>query len=131
MEIQFEKTNLADPQLPAIDVFLSPEHQYREPTASADGVSFPAVPKVPRFFVATTIIALGTAFLGSEGIDLKKFEDLKIVLPVASQATAATAAERYARLKQEIVAAGVPLLNDEELREEIRSRKGVKSEPED
>jgi hypothetical protein len=40
----------------------------------------------------------------------------------------AGAAERYARLKEEIVASGVPLLSDDELREEIRQRKGVKSE---
>ncbi|OFW39796.1 MAG: hypothetical protein A3J28_09090 [Acidobacteria bacterium RIFCSPLOWO2_12_FULL_60_22] len=130
MEIQFEKTKLADHEPPADDGFLSPEHQYREPTASADGVSFPPIPKV-AFIIAATIIAFGTASPGSEAIDLKRFEDLRIVLPATSQANAATAAERYAQLKQEIVAAGVPLLNDEELREEIRSRKGVKSEPKD
>jgi hypothetical protein len=122
--------NLADNQPPAIDVFLSPEHQYREPSASADGVSFPALPKF-AFIIATSIVALGTASPGSEAIDVTKFQGLKIVLPSASQAKATTTAERYARLKQEIVAAGIPLLNDEELREEIRSRKGVKREPED
>ena len=131
MEIRFDRTNLADHQPPAIDAFLSPEHQYREPTASADGVSFPAVPKVPWFIVATTIIAFGTAPLGREAIDPGKFQNLKIVLPATSQVKASTAAERYARLKQEIVAAGVPLLNDEELREEIRSRKGIRAELED
>ena len=128
MEIRFDRTNLADHQPPAIDVFLSPEHQYRQPTASADGVSFPAVPRVKPLIVAATatIIFLGTASPRSEAIDVRKFHGFKIVLPSASQAKATTTAERYARLKQEIVAAGIPLLNDAELREEIRSREGVK-----
>jgi hypothetical protein len=39
-------------------------------------------------------------------------------------------AERYARLKEEMVASGVPLLNDDELRAEIRERKGVKADQE-
>jgi len=35
-----------------------------------------------------------------------------------------TAGERYRRLRSEIVASGLPLLGDEELRKEIESRKG-------
>lgn len=35
-----------------------------------------------------------------------------------------TAAERYRRLRGEIVASGLPLLGDDELRREIESRKG-------
>ena len=35
-----------------------------------------------------------------------------------------TARERYRRLRDEIVASGLPLLDDEELRNEIESRKG-------
>ena len=35
-----------------------------------------------------------------------------------------TARERYCRLRDEIVASGLPLLGDEELRNEIGSRKG-------
>lgn len=34
-----------------------------------------------------------------------------------------TAGERYRRLRDEIVASGLPLLGDEELRKEIESRK--------
>ena len=34
------------------------------------------------------------------------------------------AAERYSQLKSAIVASGVPLLDDDELREELRSRRG-------
>jgi hypothetical protein len=35
-----------------------------------------------------------------------------------------TRAERFARLKADIVASGIPLLNDEELLAEIRDRRG-------
>jgi len=37
---------------------------------------------------------------------------------------AETAAERYRRLREEIVASGLPQLDDEELRKEIASRRG-------
>jgi hypothetical protein len=131
MEIRLDRANLAEKQPPAIDLSFSPERRFRDPTAGADGVSFPAVPTLTRLVVATTIIALGTSSLGSESIDEKKFQNRKIVFPSATQVKAATTGERYARLKQEIVAAGIPLLTDEELREEIRSRKGVKLEPKD
>lgn len=37
---------------------------------------------------------------------------------------AETTSERYRRLRDEIVASGLPLLSDDELRKEIESRKG-------
>jgi hypothetical protein len=36
-------------------------------------------------------------------------------------------ADRYAELRRQIVASGIPLLNDEELRDEIRTRIGLRS----
>ena len=42
----------------------------------------------------------------------------------------ASAAEKYARLREEIVAAGIPPLTDKELRQEIRERKGLQAERE-
>ena len=38
--------------------------------------------------------------------------------------------ERYAQLRDEIVRAGIPLLDDEEIRREIRERRGIKPENE-
>ncbi len=35
------------------------------------------------------------------------------------------AAEKYRRLREKIVASGIPLLTDSELRREIRARKGT------
>jgi hypothetical protein len=45
------------------------------------------------------------------------------LLAIADRNTEA-AGERYRRLRDEIVASGLPLLDDEELRKEIESRKG-------
>lgn len=129
MKIQLDMTKLSDhEQLPTIDVFVRQEHQYPEPTAGADGVTFPPIPTLKWLAGTTSIIAIGTASLTTQPIDTNKFQGLTIVLPATSQTRTATAAERYAHLKQEIVASGVPLLNDEELRAEIRERKGVKAE---
>ena len=47
--------------------------------------------------------------------------------PATDAATAknpAIAAEKYRRLREKIVSAGIPLLTDKELRREIRERKG-------
>ena len=53
--------------------------------------------------------------------------------PVSSprvDAKAATVADRLRRLREKIVASGIPLLNDDELRVEIRERRGMIAETE-
>lgn len=129
MNIQLDRAKLTDRQLPTIDLFFSRENQYREPTAGADGVSFPPQPTLKRFAIVTSTIMRGTVSTGGQHFDMSQFPDLTIVLPSASHRKRATAAERYAQLKQDIVASGVPLLDDEDLRAEICERKGVKAEP--
>ncbi len=130
MNIQMDLNNLTNEQ-PVIDAFISTEHQYPEPTAAADGVSFPALPTLKRFVITTTVIALGTTSLtNTQRVDLDQFQGLGLVFPSGPEAKPLAAAERFAQLRREIVAAGIPLLNDDELREEIRERKGIKSEPE-
>jgi hypothetical protein len=42
-----------------------------------------------------------------------------------------SSAQLFARLRADIVASGVPLLNDDELREEIRERRGERYPDED
>ncbi len=132
MQIEIDMTKLAGTQDPlTAGAFLFPEHQYPEPSAGTDGVSYPTIPTLKSFVLTTSIIALGTVSLGSPPIDAKQVQDLQLVFPPPLHTKMATAAERYAQLKQEIVASGVPVLNDEELRAEIRERKGVKSGPRD
>ena len=43
----------------------------------------------------------------------------------APEQKAKDASEKYAKLRENIVAAGIPLLTDAELRREIRERKGT------
>ena len=53
--------------------------------------------------------------------------------PVSSPrvgAKAATVADRLRRLRERIVASGIPLLNDDEFRTEIRERRGMIAETE-
>jgi hypothetical protein len=47
------------------------------------------------------------------------FPDLRVVIPEA---------DGYSRIREEIVAAGLPMLSDDEVRSEIKERKGTRSE---
>ena len=126
MTIHLEITKLTD-NGPTMNLIVSSQHQYRVPSASADGVSFSMnSPQMRQFVMATGIIALGTApITGSDGRPAI-FEGHR--LAVSSKALVPLSA-RYEMLRQDIVASGVPLLNDEELRQEISERKGIRVEP--
>jgi len=114
MKIQLDMTKAE--HLPMMDMRFSSEYKYPQPSAGTDGASFPAIPSAGVFAIPSTIGPFGTSsFPGSP----------------ESHRTSAPPTERYAQLKRDIVASGVPLLDDEELRDEIRDPKGVKSEPED
>jgi hypothetical protein len=116
---EFAATNMRN-------VFLRGENSYTPPAAGFNGASFPALPTLKHITLATTVFisALGTAS-AADAMTPTPLTDIRFILP-ASIAVAAseTAAERYRRLRSEIVAAGIPLLGDEELREEIESRRG-------
>jgi len=128
MNIQLDMTTSEkSQQLPTPDFFLVTAHQYSKPSTAADGVSFPALP-IFKKFATTGVIALSTVAVGNEAVDLAEFQSFEFHFAFHALPDAVPAAELYARLKEEIVASGVPLLNDDELRAEIRERKGVKSE---
>jgi hypothetical protein len=68
--------------------------------------------------------------LEREGIDLPKL-NIALVFPAEMDESGnLVTAERYARLRKQIVESGLSLLSGEELRQEIRERKGVKTESE-
>jgi hypothetical protein len=46
------------------------------------------------------------------------------VFPSASDSAAE---DEYSRIREEIVASGLPMLNDDEVRDEIRERRGIRS----
>jgi hypothetical protein len=86
-----------------------------------DGASFPAIPRLRRF-AASTVIVMGIASLGTP--DLSGFEHRTIMLPsVPHGDEEMTPAEEYLKLRADIVAAGIAMLSDDELREEIRDRR--------
>jgi hypothetical protein len=110
-------------------VLPTPEYQVGEPQIGVMGVSFPRVPTLKRA-MTTSIFAFGSTTVESEAV---KSLDLKInlIFPAdPEESENLSAAERYVQLRKEIVESGLPLLNDEELRQEIRERKGVKTESE-
>lgn len=86
----------------------------------------PSMPTI-RHFVGASVIALGTIVVHADTDDLNPFPNVTLELPDSGDRTSSeSTAERYQALRGEIVSAGIPLLNDDELREEIRDRKGVR-----
>jgi hypothetical protein len=127
MNIKLDPTKL-DTQI--IAGLVTTEHQIPEPSARVEGVSFPALPVFKRA-LSTSVFAVGAITVGQplNAADLRDFR-VNIIL-ASSELGPLNLAEHYAQLRQEIVASGVPLLNDEEVRLEIRERKGNKTERED
>ena len=107
---------------------IASEHQVPAPTTNFDGVSFPhtLVPDSPalRKAIAASVIAVGTLTLGSEPVDLSKLQHITVAADLATVSNT-NPAEAYMKLRDAIIAAGIPLLADEELRQEIRDRKGL------
>lgn len=108
-----------------INLFVKPEHNYMEATAGCGGVSFPSSASVKRFVVTASVVAIGTSPIVARST-VKPLQNVRLSLPIDGRRTPADIGEHYKRLRTEIVAAGIPLLSDEELREEIRDRKGVR-----
>ena len=73
-----------EPDSPMSDFVLCP-YQFSEPTAGADGASFPAIPTWKRF-VTTSIVAIGTVSVPiAIPLDLVNFQNVAIVVPTVSQ----------------------------------------------
>lgn len=123
IEIDFDKLTNESSKLAFSNMT---ENQCPEPSAATDSVSFPAMVPLKNFIFTAAFVVLGTTSpLGDQPIDLEEFRGLSFEFPSPTSGPV-SASERYAKLRQEIVAAGIPFLNDDELREEIRDRKGKK-----
>jgi len=128
MEIQVQ--NLSFDPIRDEDFPVDPaECRYDQPSASTDGVSFRAIPRLKRV-ATTTVMVLGTASIGCQPPDLRAFDHSALVLPSTLPDEMTTLAERYAKLREGIAASGIAMLDDERLREEIRDRRGLKPETE-
>ncbi|MBZ5560080.1 MAG: hypothetical protein LAO77_22720 [Acidobacteriia bacterium] len=93
---------------------------YPEPSAESGGVSFkPATLAVP--FVVTATV-MGTPSV-TAAVSMQPLQNVTFVFP--GRATSSETLERYEKRRKEMIASGIPLLSDEEIRAEIRDRKGV------
>jgi hypothetical protein len=123
MTIQLGNPDAMNHQSTPTNVFLLDQNfAYPVPSAKSSGVSFP--PNVTRFVMVTTVAVFGTC---PTLTTMEPLQNVAFVFPALSHATPTeTTLERYEKRRKEIVASGIPLLSDEELREEIRDRKGVR-----
>ena len=81
-----------------------------------------------RTALVASIAVVGTIPLPVEDFDLRSTGiEASFVFP---SSTDVTAEDDYSRIREEIVASGLPMLSDDELRTEIRERKGVRADAE-
>ena len=97
-----------------------------QPSANVGGISFS-----PMSFMRQTVAITGLALMGAISTPKESgdpfpvieatfsFPDLRVVI---------LEADGYSRIREEIVAAGLPMLSDDEVRSEIKERKGTRSE---
>ncbi|MBI3210909.1 MAG: hypothetical protein HYZ37_18650 [Candidatus Solibacter usitatus] len=112
---------------------IGADNQLPAPKANFDSVSFPCA-FVPdnqglRRGLALSVIAVGTFTLGSEPVDTSKLRNITFTIDTNTPLHVSPV-ETFTMLREAIIAAGIPLLTDEELRREIRDRKGQKIEQE-
>ena len=111
------------------------ENQTPAPTAHSDGISFPNAMVTDNplrksvWGGVMAAAAVGALTLGIEPVDLSRLQDITILTGPVNPSAQSDTVEVYQKLREEIVAAGIPLLTGEELRQEIRERKGLGSEP--
>jgi hypothetical protein len=130
MAIQIDITKMENNEDRSL-VFPPPKSEYQvgEPQITVMGVTFPKTSS-PKRPLTTDYLMFGTYPLEREGIDLPKL-NIALVFPAEMDESGnLVTAERYARLRKQIVESGLSLLSGEELRQEIRERKGVKTESE-
>jgi hypothetical protein len=100
-----------------------PEYQHLPQSFEVGGVSFPPFHLLKRTAVVTGVAMLGTIPLpATDYLDLAA-DGIEVVFAFPSSSDL-TAEDDYSRIREEIVASGLPMLSDEEVRTEIRDRKG-------
>jgi hypothetical protein len=105
----------------------SPEIIVQPVSASVGGISFSTLPPVRIAVLATSMFVMGTIPVQADPLSLAAFQDagIQLVIPTASDCAEN---DEYATLREAIEASGIPMLSDEEVRREIRERKGGDSE---
>jgi hypothetical protein len=99
-----------------------PEYQHSMLSSGVGGISFSPLHLLKRTALVSSIAVIGTIPLPAPDSDLTSSgTEVSFVFPSSSDITAE---DEYSRIREEIVASGLPMLSDEEVRAEIRERKG-------
>jgi hypothetical protein len=130
MNAQFETASTPEHRQVMIDLdACRPEYQHSTQPLSVGGISFSPFPTLKRTALAG-IFVIGTIVIGTIPIPVGDFDSMlggmetTFVFPSASDSAAE---DEYSRIREEIVASGLPMLNDDEVRDEIRERRGIRS----
>ena len=101
--------------------------EYQHSTSEVGGVSSSPLQRLIRTGLVTGIAIMGTIPLPVEDVDLTSSGiEVRFVFPPSDF----VAEDEYSRIRDEIVASGLPMLSDDEVRAEIRERKGVRGDTE-
>ena len=99
-----------------------PEYQHSMLSYGVGGISFSPLHLLKRTALVAGIAIVGTIPLPAPDCDLTANGiEGSFVFPSPSDITAE---DEYSRIREEIAASGLPMLSDEEVRAEIRERKG-------
>ena len=107
------------------NIFLRQDYAYPPPSAWTNGARFPSIPnaRALTLVAAVVVTAVGTAPVATTSP--RPPAGFALVLPSeATPSAVESRSEHYRRLRAAIVASGLPMLDDRELREEIESRTG-------
>ena len=122
MKFPVETTSVAEYCRITIDLdACRPEYQHSQ-SFIVGGISFSPTHLLKRSALVRSIIVVGTIpFPGHDSDLLSQGIEAHFVFPLSPDPTAK---DEYSKIREEIVASGLPMLSDEEVRVEIRDRKG-------
>jgi hypothetical protein len=102
-----------------------PEYQHST-QSGVGGISSSPLHLLRRTALVTSIAVVATIPLPRQDVDLiSNGIEVSFVFPSSSDLIVE---DEYSRIREEIVASGSPMLSDDEVRNEIRERKGVRGE---
>jgi hypothetical protein len=102
-----------------------PEYQ-RSESSGVGGICSSPLSLLKRTALVATVVAVGTIPVPVEAADLLyNGIEATFVFPSASEVPEE---DEYSRIRREIVASGLPMLNDDEVRVEIMERKGIRGQ---
>jgi hypothetical protein len=100
--------------------------EYQQSEGGVGGISSLPLTALRQAILIASIAVAGTIPVPIADTD-SPYEGIEATFVFPSSSEVATE-DQYSRIREEIIASGIPMLDDEELRHEIRERKGGDSE---